>query len=65
METILDFCYNSYFFHHSIRGLRGTKVECSILNWRVVGSNPAADTLFSSQTVVFMRNLGLILVAKS
>ena len=62
METILDFYYNSYFFHQSIRGLRGTKVECSTLNWRVVGSNPAADTLFflsnRSFYAKFRSNLG-------
>ena len=34
---------------------------CSALKLRVVGSNPAADILFSTQITVLMQNLGLIL----
>ena len=62
METILDFCYNSYIFHYLIRGLRGTMVEYSALKLMVVGSNPAADTLFflsnHSFYAKFRSNLG-------
>ena len=62
METILDFYHNSYLFQYLTRGLRGTMVGYSTLKPRVVGSNPAADTLFflsnHSFYAKFRSNLG-------
>ena len=62
METILDFCHNSYFFQVLLQGLRGTMVECSALKFKVVGSTPVADTLFSLSNpnfyARFLSNIG-------
>ena len=59
------FIINHIFLNVRYETSYGTMVEYSTKKLKVVGSNPTTDTLFSSQIVVFMQNLGLILVTKS
>ena len=49
------------FFPILISAVRGIMVGCLTYKLWVVGSNPAADILFSTQIAVLMQNLGLIL----